>query len=162
MLRVDKSRNAASLLDFRYHVQGNGRLTAGLRSVYLDNTASRHAAQSQGNVKTQRAGRNCLNVHIRAGISQLHHGSLTVCLLDLCQCGVKRLQLLFPIHNILHLCCFILIFSILLCFSNIKSNVLLVISFSKIEQVFCLCNYHSIAVLKCQLLFCFYSVKSSK
>ena len=47
MLGIDKARNAAALLHFRNHVQRDRGLTGGLRSVDLDDTPLRNAAESQ-------------------------------------------------------------------------------------------------------------------
>ena len=47
VLGIDKARNAAALLHFRNHVQRDRGLTGGLRSVDLDDTSLRNAAESQ-------------------------------------------------------------------------------------------------------------------
>ena len=73
MLCIDKSSDTASLLYFCHHMQGNRRLTTGLRSVYLDDSSLRNTAQSQCNIQAQGAGRNRLYIHIRTRITQLHH-----------------------------------------------------------------------------------------
>ena len=98
MLCIDKSSDTASLLYFCHHMQGNRRLTTGLRSVYLDDSSLRNTAQSQCNIQAQGAGRNRLYIHIRTRITQLHHRAFSVCFLNLCQRSIQCFQLVFFIH----------------------------------------------------------------
>ena len=51
MLRIDKSGDTAALLDFRHHMQGNSRLSAGLRSVDLNNSSLGNAAKAKRDIK---------------------------------------------------------------------------------------------------------------
>ena len=51
MLGVDKACDPASLLHLCHHVKGNGGLTAGLRSVDLNDPALGYAAQPQGDIQ---------------------------------------------------------------------------------------------------------------
>ena len=91
MLRIDEACNAAPLLHLCHHMQRHGRLTGGLRPVDLDHTALRKAAQSQGNIQAQRTCRNGLHLHVRTGISQLHHCTLAILLLYLSKRCIQRL-----------------------------------------------------------------------
>ena len=51
MLSIDKTGDAASLLYFGDHVERHCCLTAGFRSVYLDDTSLWNSAQSQRKIK---------------------------------------------------------------------------------------------------------------
>ena len=83
MLRIDETGDTAALLNLRDHVQGNGGLTTGLRSVDLYDPALRNAALSQRDIQADRSGGDRLHLHLRRGISQTHHGSLAVLLFKL-------------------------------------------------------------------------------
>ena len=98
MLCIDKSRYAASLLHFCYHMKCYGGLTAGLRTIYFDHTSLRNPSKSQCNIQAQGTGRNRLYIHIRTGISQLHHRSFTKLLLYLGKSGIQCLLLLIIYH----------------------------------------------------------------
>ena len=73
MLGVNKAGNPSPLLYLRHHMKGHRRLTAGLRSINLHDTSPGNPPQTQSNIKTQRAGRYRLHIHIGHGISQLHN-----------------------------------------------------------------------------------------
>ena len=90
MLRVDEACDAAPLLYLGHHVQCHRGLTGGLRTVDLDHPASGNAAQAQGDIQAQGAGGYGLNVHIAAGISQLHNGAFAEISLDLFDRGIQR------------------------------------------------------------------------
>ena len=93
MLRVNKSRDAASLLNLRHHMKSDRRLARRLRSVDLYDPALGDAADTQRQIKAHRAGRSGLHIH-RRRVTQLHDRSLAVVLFDLRQ---SRLQCLFLI-----------------------------------------------------------------
>ena len=83
MLRVDKPCNAAPFLHLSHHVEGNRRLSAGLRPVNLNHPALGHAAQAQGNIQAQGPGRDSLNIHMGFGVPQFHNGTFPIGLFDL-------------------------------------------------------------------------------
>ena len=83
MLRIDETGNAAAFLHFCHHVKCYGRFTTGLWSVNLDDTPLRYTAKSQCDVQTDGTGWDSLNVHVGAGITQLHDRTFSVRLLDL-------------------------------------------------------------------------------
>src|SRR5215212_10561578 len=58
VLGVDKRREPAGLLGLGYHVQGEGSLAARLWTEDLDDSASRDAANAEGEVEGQGAGRD--------------------------------------------------------------------------------------------------------
>ena len=64
MLRINKSRNSAPLLDLSHHVQGNRSLSAGLRTVHFDNSSFGNASQAQSQIQAQAACGSGLNLHI--------------------------------------------------------------------------------------------------
>ena len=99
MLCVDKACNTASLLNLRDHVKGHRGLTAGFRSINLNDSALRNAAQSQGDIQTQRPCRRSLNVHCIGGIPQLHDGPFAELLLNLAECSLQCLLFLFSLHS---------------------------------------------------------------
>ena len=63
VLRVDECRRAAELLRLCYAVQRDRGLTGGLRSINLDDTAARQAADAEREVEADRAGRDVLDRH---------------------------------------------------------------------------------------------------
>src|SRR5215213_10950970 len=58
VLGVDEGGEASRLLGLGYHVQGEGRLAARLWTEDLDDSASRDAANAEGEVEGQGAGRD--------------------------------------------------------------------------------------------------------
>ena len=89
MFCVDESRDAALLLHLGHHVQGDRRLTAGLRSVYLHDPPLGNPPQPQRDVKAQGTCGNGLHVHLGSRVAQLHHSALSVLLLNLADCRVQ-------------------------------------------------------------------------
>ena len=89
VLRVDKSSDTAAFLYFRYHMESDRRLTTGLRPVDLYNTSLRDSAEAESDIKAQRTGRNRLDIHICAGISEFHNGTFSVSFFDLCESRIK-------------------------------------------------------------------------
>ena len=83
MLRIDKGRNAASLLYLRNGMKRQSGLSGRLRTVNLDDSSSRKAACTERNIHGKRSGRHHLDVLVHAGISQLHDGALSAILLYL-------------------------------------------------------------------------------
>ena len=99
VLSINESRNSAPLLHFSDHVERHCCLTGRLRSVDLNDPALGNAAQSESNVKAQGSCGDRLNIHLNGGISELHNSSLTVLFLDLQECCVQCLLLLFIIYT---------------------------------------------------------------
>ena len=109
VLRVDECRRAAELLRLCYAVQSDRGLTGGLRSVNLDDTAARQAADAEREVEADRAGRDVLDRH--AGVfTEAHDRALAELLFDLAErvgerflfvrCRCNRLKLLFRSHKL--------------------------------------------------------------
>ena len=69
MLCIDKSGNAASLLDLCHHMESHGSLTAGFRPVDLYDPSLGNAAHSQSDIQAQRTGRYGFHIHICGRIS---------------------------------------------------------------------------------------------
>ncbi len=92
MLDVDKGHLAALFLGLGEDVEGQRGLTAGFRSEHLDDTAARHTAHAQRQVKTKASGGD--GVHLHGGvIAQLHDGALAELLFDLGQRSCQRILL---------------------------------------------------------------------
>ena len=95
MLGVHKGDFAAALLCLRQNVQGKRRLTGGLRTVNLDDTATRHAADTQRGIECQSARRDGLDLELGATVAVPHDGTLAEFLLDLSLGGGDHLIALF-------------------------------------------------------------------
>ena len=67
---------------------GQGGLTGGFRAVNLDNAAARVAADAQGVVEADGAGRNHLDI-LDSVVAEFHYGAAAVGFLYLAQCGGK-------------------------------------------------------------------------
>ena len=91
MLGVDEGRLAAALLGLGDDVEGQGGLAGGLGAVDLDDPPAREAADAQGQVEGDRAGRDGLDGHRRPLLAELHDRALAELLLDLGQRGVDGL-----------------------------------------------------------------------
>ena len=77
VLGIDECRFTACLLCLRDGVQGNRGLTGRFRSIDLDDSAARQAADAQRTVQTDRTGGNVVDCH--AGIlAQAHNRALTI------------------------------------------------------------------------------------
>jgi hypothetical protein len=90
VLGVDERRDAAGLLGVGDGVQRYGRFARALRSVDLDDAPARQAADAQGDVEGDRAGRDDLDRRPDV-VAETHHGALAELAVDLCQRGVERL-----------------------------------------------------------------------
>ena len=98
VLRVDESCDAAPLLYLGHHMQGNGGLTAGFRSVDLHDTSLGNSAHSQGDIQSQGTCGHGLHLHMSSRLAQLHHGSLAVLFLNMAQRRFQSLLFLFVYH----------------------------------------------------------------
>ena len=83
MLGVDKRHDAAHGLGLGQNLERQRRLTRGLGSIDLNNTASRHTADTQSGIEGQRAGGNSLDLELGTAVTIPHDGTLTELLLDL-------------------------------------------------------------------------------
>ena len=90
---VDIGGDAAGLLNLRDDLQAQGRLARRLRSVDLDDTAARQAADAERDVEPQRPGRNHRQVVLHLGLAHFHDRALAELLFDLGQRGGERLAL---------------------------------------------------------------------
>ena len=97
VLGVDERRHAPILLRVRDDVQGEGRLSRGLRTEDLRDARPRDAADPGTVVEVDRPRRNRRDPHSRPFGSEPHDGSLAVGPFDLVEGHGQRL-LLFPIH----------------------------------------------------------------
>ena len=93
VLGVDDRGDAALLLGLGDGVDGQRGLAAGLRAVDLDDPSSRIAADTQGVIQGDGAGRNDGNFLGRL-VSHLHNGAFAVVLLDLGDRCLQGFQLL--------------------------------------------------------------------
>ena len=90
VLSVDEGRVATSLLGVGDSVQGDRRLTGGLGSVDLDDTAAREASDAEGDVE----GKGTRGDHLDGRaivIAQAHDGALAELLINLRQGDFKSL-----------------------------------------------------------------------
>ena len=99
MLCINESCDPAALLNLCNHVECNGCLTTGFRSVDLDDTSLRNAAYTECDIQSKRACRNRLYLHMCTGISQFHYRALAILLLDMSKCCLQCLLFLFVYHT---------------------------------------------------------------
>ena len=85
MLSIDKCSNTACLLNFSCNVERNRSLTGRFRTVDLNDSALRNAADTERNVKTYGTCRDIFHLHICI-VAQTHDSAFTVVLFDFCQC----------------------------------------------------------------------------
>ena len=95
MLGIDKCNDAAHGLCFCKNLERKRRLTGGLGTINLDDTAARHAADTQGGIERQRARRNSLDLELRTAVAIPHDRALAELLLDLGLGGGDHLIALF-------------------------------------------------------------------
>ncbi len=69
MLGVDKCNDAAHGLRLCKNLKRKRRLTGGLGTVNLDDTAARHAADTQSGIERQRARRNSLDLELGTAVA---------------------------------------------------------------------------------------------
>ncbi|MPM55052.1 hypothetical protein SDC9_101837 [bioreactor metagenome] len=99
MLRVDECTDTTLCLRLRHRMQGHRRLAGGLRPVDLDDPAPWQAPDAERDVQRHRPGRDHLDVGVRP-VSQTHHRTLAVLLLDLAERGVQRLLAVVDCHRL--------------------------------------------------------------
>ena len=92
MLRVDERDLAAALLRLRHDMQRQRGLAGRFRAVDLNDPPLRHAADAERGVERQRAGRDGVDLQIRA-VAQAHDRALAEVFLDLPDGGIERLFL---------------------------------------------------------------------
>ena len=95
MLGIDKCHNATHCLGLCQNLERKRRLTGGLRTVNLDDTAARHATDTQGGIERQRARRNSLDLELGTAVAIPHDRALAELLLDLGLGGGDHLIALF-------------------------------------------------------------------
>src|SRR3546814_5734681 len=86
MLRVDKGRCAAALLGLCNGLERERCLARAFGAIDFDNSATGQAANTKRDVEAQRAGGNCLDLHLVAA-SQLHGGAFAKSAINLRQRG---------------------------------------------------------------------------
>ena len=94
MFHINKGSVSTFFLCLSNDLKGYCRLTGGFRSEHLNNSAFRHAADSQCQIQSDRAGRDCVHIHCR-GLPQLHNGAFAELLFNLLQCRLQRFFLFF-------------------------------------------------------------------
>ncbi len=103
VLRVHEGHLAAGLLRVRHRVQGQGRLTGGLRSVDLDDAAARQAADAEGHVERGRSGRDDLD-GLHRPLAHAHDRALAELPFNLCECGIQGLLAVGSCHGFHPIC----------------------------------------------------------
>jgi hypothetical protein len=103
VLGVHEGDLAAGLLCVRHGVQGQGRLTGGLRSVDLHDTAARQATHAEGDVERGRAGRDDLDGLLRP-LAHAHDRALAELPFNLRERGVERLLAVGSCHGFHPVC----------------------------------------------------------
>src|SRR3546814_21099744 len=88
MLRVDKGRCAAALLGLCNGVERERCLARAFGAIDFDNSATGQATNTKRDVEAQRAGGNCLDLHLVAA-SQLHGGAFAKSAINLRQRGFE-------------------------------------------------------------------------
>ena len=88
MLRIDEGRSAAILLGFRDDMERQRRLSRTLRPIDFNNTALGQATDTEGDVETERACRDRLDIH-GFPAAKLHCRALAERAIDLGQCGIE-------------------------------------------------------------------------
>ncbi len=82
VLRVDERRQAAAALRVGDDAQAQRGLAAAFRPKHLDHASARHAADAQGEVDRQGAGRNDGDLHAGRLVAQAHDRASAVLFLD--------------------------------------------------------------------------------
>ena len=95
MLGIDKCHHATHCLGLGQDLERKRRLTGGLRTVNLDDTAARHTADTQSGIECQSARGDGLDLKLGAAVTIPHDGALTELLLDLGLGGGDHLFALF-------------------------------------------------------------------
>ena len=83
MFGIDICAHAAGLLRFRNDMQRQRGLAGGLRAVDLHYAAARHAADTEGDIETERSGRDHRQILGHAGLAELHDRALAELAFDL-------------------------------------------------------------------------------
>ncbi len=83
MLGIDEGAHAAELLGLGEDVVDERRLARGLRAEDLDDAPARHAADPEREIERQGAGRDRVDLDLRAGVAHAHDGALAELALDL-------------------------------------------------------------------------------
>jgi hypothetical protein len=91
MLGVDKATNAAALLRLGDDVQRKRGLARGLRTINLDDAATRQAADAKRDIEPERARGDCLDLDRLLVLAEPHDGALAEAALDLGDRSLKRL-----------------------------------------------------------------------
>jgi len=95
VLGIDKCHHATHCLGLGQDLERKRRLTGGLRTVNLDDTAARHTADTQSGIECQSARGDGLDLKLGAAVTIPHDGALTELLLDLGLGGGDHLFALF-------------------------------------------------------------------
>ena len=85
MFGIDEGGHAAGLLGLGDHLQGDGGFATGFGAEDLDDAAAGHAADAQGGVKGERAGRDDRDGDDGLFAAEAHDGALAKLLFDLGQ-----------------------------------------------------------------------------
>ena len=89
MFHVDIGCRSAQFLGFSHDVLAEGGLAGGFRAIDLGDAAARDAADAQGDIQRERAGRDGFDRHM-VGIAQQHDRAFTVTFGDVAQGFVQH------------------------------------------------------------------------
>ena len=89
VFRIHIGGNAAFLLDLGHHVQGQGRLAGGFRTIDLDHPPTGETTDAERDVEPERARRDRIGIHRPFALAQLHDRALAEGAIDL---GKRRLE----------------------------------------------------------------------
>ncbi len=103
VLGVHEGDGAAGLLCVGHGVQGQGRLTGGLRAVHLDHAAAGQPADAEGDVQRGRPGGDDLDGVVRL-VAEAHDRTLAELPFNLCERGVESLLAVGACHGFHPVC----------------------------------------------------------
>ena len=95
MFRVDERHDTAERLRLGKDLQRQSGFAAGLRSVHLDDSTPRNAADPQRCIKWQCAGGYSADVQVMAAITVFHDGAFAELRFDLVGCDLEHLGFFF-------------------------------------------------------------------
>ena len=90
VLDIDEGRRAAQLLRLGDHMEREGRLTARLRPVNLDDAAARKTTDPERQIERDRSRRDDVHMHALGEVAHLHDGALAELPFDLCERVTER------------------------------------------------------------------------
>ncbi len=98
VLGVDEGASSPGALRLGDDVERQGRLARAFRSVNLDDATARQAADTEGDIEAERAGRDHLDIGNALARAQFHDRALAESAFDLAE---RRVQCLLLVHIVL-------------------------------------------------------------